>query len=81
MREEAARHGIVRLDRGINVAIIFLVVKKEGEKNLFSLVAIPAVDADRDTQKHVLGTLDNLVVDAEEVRALKGLEAKIAGIR
>ena len=38
---------------------------------------VAAVDADGDPHQHVLRPLDDAAVDAQEIRALEGLEAKV----
>jgi hypothetical protein len=45
--------------------------------SLYSFRNVLAVDTDSHTHQHVLRTLSDLPIDAEEVRALEGLEAKI----
>jgi hypothetical protein len=44
---------------------------------LDDLVDVAAVDADSYTHDHMLRSLDNLAIDAEEVRPLEGLETKV----
>jgi hypothetical protein len=45
-----------------------------GLEDLFNVVS---VNTNSDSHDHVLGSFDNLAIDSEEIRSLKGLETEV----